>query len=166
MMSSASYTESWTSTFTEARARAVMRKVLADLVVLSYSGILATDKLLKWDEELTFLLIQAAMVKFQVQLRLPSGGRIGVEYIVSDDGTLSEDSDSGGIDYVALPSGTTANLTVRLRDGCPTLAKVRSYLEGRGWTFDGSLIEGATSRDRAYSKEGFGLIRAKVGDWP
>jgi hypothetical protein len=143
-----------------------MKKVLADLAVLSQSGILSEERLLNWNDVLTFLLLREAMTKFQVQLWITREERIGVEYTVSDDGTLHEDSDSGGIDYFALPSGTTASVTIGLRDGCAALEEVKEFLKQRGFTFNGSFISGDVSRDRAYSTDSYGLIRGKVGRWP
>jgi hypothetical protein len=143
-----------------------MKKVLADLAVLSQSGILTEERLLKWNEVLTFLLVREAIVKFQIQLCVAPKERIGVEYTVSDDGTLHEDSESGGIDYFALPSSTTASITIGLRDDCTALDEVKTFLRRRGFTFDGTFIKGEVSRDRAYSKDSFGLIRGKVGRWP
>jgi hypothetical protein len=143
-----------------------MVKVLADLAVLSQSGILAEERFLKWNEVLTFLLIREAISKFQVQLWISPEERIGVEYTVSDDGTLHEDSESGGIDYFALPSGTTAGITIGLRSDCAVLEEVKEFLKRRGFTFDGSFIDGDVSRDRAYSKDSYGVIRGKVGRWP
>jgi hypothetical protein len=167
MTSSATYTQTWTSTVTEARVRVVMRKVLADLIAIVGAGLLSDASAQKWHDDLIFVLAQRAAAKIQVQLRVPDGRKCALEYVVSDDGTLLEDAGSGGIDYHTFPVDTQVTVTFRWRDGCPaaTTAKVCKFLEERGWTFNGSLIEGEVVRDRAYSTAGYGLARNKVGDW-
>ena len=47
----------------------------------------------------------------------------------------------------------------------PTIGTVRSYTQQRGWG-NGSAVQGEVVRDRAYSKDGYGVIRSKIGTWP
>lgn len=168
MTSSATITQSATTTVTEARVRVVMRKFLADLVAAAGAGLLDVARVQKWHDDMSFALIHGAAAKLQVKFQLPDGRWLALDYVVSDDGSLLEDSGSGGVDYHALPAGTKTSVTFGWRPGCSdaTVKKVRAYFEERGWTFNGSLVEGDTARDRAYSKEGFGLVRNKVGNWP
>jgi hypothetical protein len=64
-----------------------------------------------------------------------------------------------------LPAGTSAALFVDLDDGARAIATVRAYIRARGWG-TGNAVEGDPVRDRAYSKDGYGLTRGKVGAWP
>lgn len=162
MASTQTYSRS--STFSEARVVAVMHKVLADLVGLAATGMIDEDTAEKWHEELEFILLRRGATYFQFQFRLPSGSRAGLTYRVSDDGSLSEDSDSGGVDWFDLPKGTKASLFLHVNEESPHLAEVRSFMSRRGWGA-GSVVEGTGTRERAYSKDGFGLVRERVGAW-
>jgi hypothetical protein len=45
-------------------------------------------------------------------------------------------------------------------------ALVRTYIEQRGWALNCRPVQGDVVRDRAYSKDGYGVIRGKIGAWP
>ncbi len=162
---SLTYTESQTNTFSEARVHAVMHKTLSDFMVLAASGLVSQEAMLSWHEDLTFFLVHKAAEMFQVRFRSPSGADRALNYRISDDGSLSEDSESGGIDYFTFERGTRVSLTVKLRTQSPHIEKVRRYMTEHGWGNNGQFLEGQTARDRAYSKENFGFIREQVGVW-
>ena len=42
---------------------------------------------------------------------------------------------------------------------------VQGYTRRRNWGI-GQAVGGDVARDRAYSKDGYGIIRGKVGSWP
>jgi hypothetical protein len=162
-MNSSTYTESSSSTYTESRARVVMRKVFADLLGITSRGFLALDRAQRWVDEIKYCLDKEAVEFFEIQFRLPSGESKGLQYEVSDDGTLSEDSRSGGMDYFDLPDGTKVHLVVRLKSTHRHL--VVPQLTLWGWGFNGTMLEGQVVRDHAYSKSGYGMIRKRVGEW-
>jgi hypothetical protein len=62
-----------------------------------------------------------------------------------------------------LSAGTKANIVVTYRDDVEP--DVRAEMRRRGWGPGGVSLAGNATRERAYSKEGYGLIRSKVGDW-
>lgn len=159
------YTVTRSSTYTEARLRNVMLEVGADFYALVAPGLISFETAAKWTDDLTFMLLHRAANSFQIQLRHPGYSPIALDYRVSSDGSLLESSTAGGIDYFALGPGTTGTLFVDLNFSAPNIAKVQSYLRGRGWGTNGSAIVGITSRDRAYSKDGYGVIRSKIGAW-
>lgn len=154
-----------TSTCTEARVRAVLVKVLDDFIALVSRRFLPADRATGWCRDLLELLTLEAVEFFELQFTLPGDRELGVRYSISDDGSLMEDRASGGIDYYALPDGTTSTLLVHLRaDGTGRAAAV-AYLVERGWRFDGTALSGALTRDRAYSRQGYGVVRSLVGAW-
>jgi hypothetical protein len=152
------------STFTEARARAVMRHVHSDFMNWASAGFIAREKAQTWFEELEYAVVHNVVDTFQIQLTKSDGTRIGLSYSVRDDGTILEESKAGGFDPYGLPSGTTFGLCLTYRQGVPNLESVRAYLRERGWGPGGSLLGGG-ARDRAYSKNGLGIERSKVGEW-
>lgn len=158
-------TRSQTNSFTEARLRAVMPEVGADFTNMAGAGIISFAVAQRWTEELTFVLQRQAARGFQVQLSCPGRAPIALDYRVSSDGTVRESGRAGGIDYYGLPDGTTATLFVDLDDNSRNITEVRLYTSQRGWGI-GSAVAGAPMRDRVYSKDGYGVIRGKVGDWP
>ena len=159
-------TRSRTDTFTEARLAAVMPEVGADFYAMASAQLIALSTAQRWTEELTFILRHKAAHGFQIQLRCGGRDPIAVDYRVSSDGTVHESGSGGGIDYFSLPSGTSASLFVNLNYQAPQIAIVRSYTAQRGWGTDGQAVPGEPLRDRAYSKEGFGVVRGRVGVWP
>ena len=154
-----------TNTFTDARLRAVMPEVGADFYALAGAGIVSFDVAARWTEELTFVLQHQAANGFQLQLTYPNGARVALDYRVSSDGSVRESGTAGGVDYYALPTGTTAILFVDLDFESPAIATVQTYTQQRGWG-TGSSVQGEVARDRVYSKDGYGVIRGKIGVWP
>jgi hypothetical protein len=160
------FTASRSSTFTDARLRAVMPEVGADFYALAGAGIITFSVAQRWTEELTFILQHEAAHGFQIQLTYPTGQQIALDYRVSSDGSIRESAVAGGIDYYALRTGTRAFLFVDLNWQAKGIAAVRTYIEERGWALNCQPVQGDVVRDRAYSKDGYGVIRGKIGAWP
>jgi hypothetical protein len=142
-----------------------MPEVGADFYALAGASLILFDTAVRWIEDLTFFLRHEAVHRFQIQLTYPNGQRIALDYRVSSDGSIRESGTAGGIDYYALPSGTRATLFVELDNNARAIETVRAYMRRRGWG-TGQAVEGEPVRDRAYSKDGYGVIRHKVGAWP
>lgn len=153
------------STYSEARARSVMDKVLDDIVGLFARGFIAKQRAIDWYQDLLYILSQEAAALFELQCTLPGGRRVGLRYVITDDGQIYEDSDSGGLDYFALPDGTTVNLFVELRTYARHYRDVLAELGRRGWSTNGRQLDGTVTRERAYTKEGYGVTRHRVGGW-
>jgi hypothetical protein len=71
---------------------------------------------------------------------------------------------AGSTNYL-LPTGTSAILFVDLDDNARAIGTVRGYIRDRAWG-TGNAVQGDPVRDRAYSKDGYGVIRGKIGAWP
>ena len=158
-------TRSQTNSFTEARLRAVMPEVGADFTNMAGAGIISFSTAQRWTEELTFVLQKQAARGFQVQLSCSGRAPIALDYRVSVDGTVRESSKAGGIDYYSLPEGTAATLFVDIDNSSSNIMEVRLYTRQRGWGV-GAAVLGDAVRDRVYSKDGYGVIRGKIGTWP
>ncbi|MDC3956338.1 HORMA-1 domain-containing protein [Polyangium jinanense] len=160
-----SYTASHASTFTEARARAVLHNVLEDFMQVANAGFVARETIKEWFDELSFAVLHNVVNSFQLQFMLPDGRKDrALHYEVRDDGTVPEGSKGGGFDLYGLPRNTRVILCVSYRGDAPNLDKVLAWLRERGWGSGGSLVQGNTSQDRAFSRDGFGFVRSKVGD--
>jgi hypothetical protein len=142
-----------------------MPEVGADFTNMAGAGIISIAVAQRWTEELTFVLQRQAARGFQLQLSCPGYAPIALDYRVSSDGTVRESGRAGGIDYYGLPEGTTATLFVDIDDSSPSIMRVRLYTRQRAWGV-GSPVVGEPVRDRVYSKDGYGVIRGKVGNWP
>ena len=162
-----SYTEtrSRTNSFTDARLAAVFPEVTGDFYGLAAAGLISFETAASWAEELGYCLRLQAVSSFQIQFRCTGQLDRALDYNVSADGTLSESGTSGGIDYFGLPKGTTARLFVQFNSYSARYAEAQRYTTARGWGTNGTPVDGDVTRDRAYSKEGFGFVRGKVGSW-
>jgi len=150
-----------TTTTTETRVRTVMQKVAANFRAFVAANLVASARAQKWADDLTFLLVEEALEFFEVQI---NGRSFGLRYVVSSDGSLQQDSASGGIDVYGLAPGTSVNIYAHLRDDIPQ--SVRDELGRRGWGFNGKKIDAPESEHRGFSSEGYGLVRTKLGTWP
>ena len=160
---SGTYTASYTSTYTEARAREVMKKVTTDLTVICARGLLTDERKDNWERAILHCMDKEALESFELQFQPPGSLKKGLRFVLSDDGSLKEDSKAGGIDYWSLPDGTTVSIVINLRDG--KRDRVIDQLHSWGWGDNGEFLKATGSRDQAYSKEGYGLERQKVGEW-
>lgn len=162
------YTQSYsrTSTYIYSRARVVMNKALDDIIGLCAIGFITKDTALKWYEDILYVLSKEAADFFEIQLISSSLKQCGIRYEVSDNGYIYEDSESGGIDYYGLHNDTQVSLFLKLRTNSPNYYEVLQELENnRGWGTNGKALENSIVGDRAYSKDGYGLVRNKVGQW-
>jgi hypothetical protein len=159
-------TASQTNTFTDARLRAVMPEIGADFYNMAGARLVTFEKAQSWTEDLTFILQNQAAYGFQIQLTYPNGQQIALDYRVSSDGSIRESSTAGGVDYYVLPAGTRPVLFVNLNYSAAKISIVTAYMRKHGWGFDGHPVHGDVARERAYSKDGYGVIRGKIGVWP
>jgi hypothetical protein len=143
-----------------------MPEVGADFYALAAAGLISSGTAQRWTEELAFILQHRAAHGFQIQLRCTGRNTIALDYRVSSDGSIQESSTAGGVNYFGLPAGTYATLFVDLNFQARTIATVQAYTRARGWGTNGQAVQGDTIRDRVYSKEGYGVIRSKIGTWP
>ncbi len=158
-------TRTQTDTYTDARLRAVMAEVGADFYAPCAAGFITPETARSWTEELTFILRHRGAQRFQLQCTFPNGYKQALHYEVSSDGSVRESSGAGGIDFFALPQGTKVGLVVTLDEQSPNIGIVRAYTQQRGWGTNGQAVQGDTVRDRAYSKDGYGIVRSKIGQW-
>jgi hypothetical protein len=142
-----------------------MLEVGADFYLLAAAGLIPSATAAKWTNELSFILLQEAAFGFQIQLRCVGHLPRALDYRVSSDGTILESGTAGGIDYFGRLPGTTATLFVNLNFQARKIGTVLTYLREHGWGMNGSAVEGPIERDRAYSKDGYGVIRSKIGIW-
>lgn len=161
MTSTATATATRTTTTTEARVRAVMQKVAANLNAFVVAGLVDRTRAQKWANDLTYLQIEEAIDFFELQI---SNRSLGLRYTVSSDGSVQQDSAAGGLDIYGLPAGTTVKLYAHLRTGIPP--RVREELGRRGWGFNGQKMEADESEHRSFSSGGYGVTRTKLGTWP
>src|SRR5208283_1538494 len=110
--------------------------------------------------DLTYLQVNECLAFFELQIN----GRYGLRYTISADGSVQQNSASGGIDVYGLPPGTTIRLYAHLCDRVPQ--SIRDELVRRGWGFNGRKMEAPESEQRAFSSEGYALSRVKLGTWP
>jgi hypothetical protein len=153
-----------TSTITEARVRAVMQKVRTTFTSLAMLELITNDQATSWANDLTYLQLERAIEYFEIQLKTLSGKRYGLRFTIFDDGSIQQDSKSGGLDFYGAPKGTTASLYAHTHLNTPK--RVFDELARRGWGTNGKRLEASTSERRAFSNDGYGIVREKLGEWP
>lgn len=149
---------------TEARVRAVMRKVSANLRAFVTAGLLTETQASKWTADLSYLQLVEALDYFEVQCTMHSGKSFGLRYTVRADGSILQDAKSGGLDVYGIPKDSSIGLVAQLRDDAPSW--VYDELRKRRWGFNGTSLDGDESEQRSFSREGYGITRSKVGIWP
>ena len=157
-------TRAETVSWTASRVAAVMKSVLDDLLLIHARGFLPLDRALKWHTDLSYLLEQGALEKFEVQLTPPGRARLGLHYRVVNGGLFSCDP-SGSINLYWLPDGTTTTILLSYQWDCPRLAAVLAEMARRGWVSGGTYIDGAPQGAHRYGVDGIGLSRGAVGEW-
>jgi hypothetical protein len=161
-----SFTQSAANTYTEARVAYVMDKVHDDLYLASARGFIDSDTVNEWRDDLSGVLNLQAVDFFELQFTKPGGARCALRYSVRSDGLIVEDRPSGGLDLYFLPDGTKVGITIRLvKEPQRRRQAGLDYLRSKGWTFNGSMVEGDGTEERGYSKDGYGVQRQKVGNW-
>lgn len=158
-------TATGTNTYTEARLKAVMPEIGGDFFALAAADLITATTAASWKEDLQFMLRLQAVVSFQIQLKRSGSQDMAVDFQVRSDGTIRESGVSGGIDYYALPEGTKASLFVHIDWQSKNADAVRQYMREHNWGTDGSVVAGDPTRDRAYSKDGYGVVRGRIGTW-
>jgi hypothetical protein len=159
---SETYSATYTSTYTEARAVIVMTSALEDFAVLAAARKIDLDKAQKWMEDLLYLAKEKVLQYFELQYNT-NGTKIGgYKYTLSDDGSLQENSPSGGIDPYDVPTNCTVSLFASIDWQKKNSNDIKEYLASRGWGINGVSLGGRTVYERAYSKDGYGLMRYKI----
>jgi hypothetical protein len=162
MQNTATFTASQASTMTDARVRTVMRKVDANLSTLVTRGLITEDRAAMWSWALTYLQILSALESFEVQFTI-YGRQFGLRYTVSADGTVRDDASSGGLDVYGIPPNTPTGIVLSLKSGTSQI--IYDELERRGWGMNGRSLSGVTSNRRAFSSDGYGIVREHIGEW-
>ncbi|MGC4120484.1 MAG: hypothetical protein QM765_39075 [Myxococcales bacterium] len=110
-----------TTTMTEARVRAVMQKVSANLGAFVVAGKVSKEAAQSWAADLIYLQLNGALDFFEIQITPPRGERFGLRYTVKADGSIQQDSPSGGLDVYGLPKDARINLFAHFNDSSPSL---------------------------------------------
>ena len=152
-------TRTQTSTYTEARARYVLQKAFDDLVALMTNGFITKDTALEWYRVTKHIADMEALLIFQLKMKVGDQVVKAWQYEVSSDGTLLEDSESGGLAFDDVPSNSKVSICLKLSEDSVKNAKAWEYLRSQGWG-EGQLLKDGMKQDRAFSKDGYGLRRS------
>lgn len=165
MYGTATKTRSATSTCTKSRVEAILDLFLGDVAAFVARGFLRQQSAVEWYRDLADVLLLEAVQRFQIKVTLPDGSERALDYEVSDDGRIGASDGSGGFPTHWVPSGSKLSLVLSWRTGAPKLAEARELLRARGWGV-GTMLEASSAVERTYSKDGYGVYRRIVGDWP
>lgn len=159
------YTNSISSTYSEARARYVLGKVyevlmnllMVDLVTKSYTDECRT--------QLLYLMDKKALKSFEFQFHSLEGSEIGgLRYEIRADSSIVIDDDSGGVDFWGLSKNTTVTLSITKDLSSTHIEEVKRQLTAWGYG-PGSALTGTSTHIGSFSKGGFGVNQSKIGSW-
>jgi hypothetical protein len=152
-------TRSETVSITEARVAEVLRQFRVELINAYYSDLIQGDQVDRIIRDLKFMLLNDALQYFE--LRIVYNGRVwrAWRYLVSMDGTLQESSDGGGIDFFEAPTGAVACVAIERRRDLPK--NISDRIIDMGWRHYVPDLDGTGTRERAYSKDRYGVIRSR-----
>lgn len=156
---SSTYTRSETSTYSEARAKYVLQKAWDDFVALMSLNIISKDFASNTYFEFKYLLDIQALKRYQIKIINNGVALKAWQYEVFDNGSVHEDSESGGVELYNIPSTAKASIVVEWVSDPARREKAQEYVKSRGWGNDGSFLN-VQSTDRAFSKDGYGLTRS------
>jgi|GEM_PF-3539685 len=159
----ATYTFTGTDTYSVADVEAVMKNTYEDIIGFANRGIISYEKAKSWINDLTYLLNEKILKSFEIQLYDAAGTKFkSYKYTVSVGGYLSSGSDSGGINFWSLATGTVAGLFADIDDSKSASAKVREELANRGWGTNGTPLTGNQSSERDYISNSLKLSRSVI----
>lgn len=152
---SGSYTNSGSSSFSDAEAKHVLGKLRQDFLNMynrGFSGV-TSIKVNKWWETISFVVYERAFTKLQIILKW-DGKSEAIEYKQVVDGTIYHDNDASQIDFYKYPAYTIISLVLS-RD--MTNDRVTKQLEKDGWVAGGQFLTGSQEELGGYSKGNFGF---------
>jgi hypothetical protein len=152
------------STCTKSRVETVLDLFCGDLAAFIARGLMTREVAVGWLRDLSDVLVFEAVERFQVKVTLPSGGKLALDYEVSDDGRIRNSDASGGFSSTSIPAGSSFAVVVRWRANAPRFEAARKLLRDRGWGA-GSMLDAEGTPDRAYSEDGYGVYRRMIGNW-
>ncbi|MFW0738861.1 hypothetical protein [Flavobacterium sp. T12S277] len=155
------YTFTGTETYSESDVKAVMQNTYEDIIGFANRQIITYGSAESWIEELTYVLNKKVVKFFEVQLRDSSGDNFkSYRYNVDSYGYLSTGANSGGINYFAYPTNTTATLFVQLTDNAPA-GTFEQLQRDRGWG-NGTATKGNEIHDRNYVSNNLRIQRSEI----
>ena len=147
---SSSYTNTGSESYSKTDVKNVLGKIYDDFHAIAARGFDFIedhpDYLENLRDDLYYIMIHEDLKMFQFQFD-SHGKREAVEYQVLSDGTVQQDSDSGGIDYWDFDRSAKIRTVVRRHGN----KKVSDYLVERGWSTGGSFVEGREETVGSYS---------------
>jgi len=136
--------------------------VFSDIVQLRSRGFLSDARAEGWKEILEYGLIANGLAKFEILLTTPEGKKEAYHYRVMDDGTLSSNDSSGGINFYGYPEKTSASIVLTRREGFVNDKRFNELLKQYGWGNDGTYLVGTEVHEKSFSKNGYGITRSRI----
>jgi hypothetical protein len=157
------FTFTGTSTYSIADVKAVMQNTFEDIVGFANREMITFEMAKKWIDDLTYTLNQKALSSFEIQLYNGIHRFKSYRYQVDTNGLISTGSQSGGIAYYEIPSGTTVRLYADLNQSSPNYQLVTDeLLRNRGWGNQGSGMNGTATHERNYVSNSLQIKRSVI----
>jgi len=153
-------TQANTVTITETRVRAVLRQINVDMFAAVIRGFASKETIEKWKDDLFYMLSKDALCYFE--LRVSLGGQIEAawRYEISSDGSLTTSDRGGGINFYDFPNNSILSLAIKRQTNLPN--QVNEEINCRGWTSSVKTLTSNQTKERSYSKDGYGVTRHRL----
>jgi hypothetical protein len=139
-------TQANTVTITETRVRAVLRQINVDMFAAVIRGFASKETIEKWKDDLFYMLSKEIEAAWR--------------YEVSSDGSLTTSDRGGGINFYDFPNNSILSLAIKRQTNLPN--QVNEEINCRGWTSSVKTLTSNQTKERSYSKDGYGVTRHRL----
>jgi len=153
-------TQANTVTITETRVRAVLRQISVDMFAAVIRGFASKETIDKWKDDLFYMLSKDALYYFELRVSLGVQIKAAWRYEISTDGRLTTSEKGGGINFYDLPNNSILSLVIKRRENLAS--QITEEINRRGWTSSVKTLTSNQTKERSYSKDGYGVTRHRL----
>jgi hypothetical protein len=153
-------TQANTVTITETRVRAVLRQINVDMFAAVIRGFASKKTIDKWKDDLFYMLSEDALCYFELRVSLDGQIKAAWRYAISSDGSLTTSDKGGGINFYDFPNNSTLSLVIQRRKNLSS--QINKEIDRRGWTNSVKNLTSSQTKERSYSKDGYGVTRSRL----
>jgi hypothetical protein len=150
-------TQANTVTITETRVRAVLRQINVDMLAGVIRGFASKETIDRWKDDLFYMLSKDALSYFELRVSISGQIKAAWRYEISIDGSLTTSDKGGGINFYDFPNDSILNLVIKRRENLSN--QISEEINRRGWTNSVKTLTSDQTKERSYSKDGYGVIR-------
>jgi|GEM_PF-3255168 hypothetical protein len=153
-------TQANTVTITETRVRAVLRQINVDMLAAAIHGFASKETIDRWKDDLFYMLSKDALSYFELRVSISGQIKAAWRYEISIDGSLTTSDKGGGINFYDFPNDSILSLVIKRRENLSN--QISEEINRRGWTHSVKTLTSNQTKERSYSKDGYGVNRYRL----